>query len=87
MLEKYKMNLDTNVLWIIFWAIFWFPIAVMLVFLSATFESPEHRYRLEYNGSIFWLGFWLIVLFPIAILLLMVNGLTLCKHDLQAIAA
>lgn len=84
MLEKYKMSLETNILWIIFWAIFWFPIAVMLIFLGGTFSSPTHKHYIEYNGSIFWLGFWLILFFPIALLLLMVNGLTLCKQELIA---
>lgn len=80
MISKYKLHYGGSLFWLIFWAIFFFPMAVLFLYLNAQFESPETRYFFEYNGSVFWLGFWLIVFFPLAIVLLLLNGVTLCRQ-------
>ncbi|MEZ4818969.1 MAG: hypothetical protein R3A45_03385 [Bdellovibrionota bacterium] len=81
MLEKFSLKLNGSLFWIIFWAIFFFPIALILLFLNGEFTSNDHRYYFEYNGSTFWLCFWMLLLFPVAILLALINGITLCKAD------
>ncbi|MCB0271775.1 MAG: hypothetical protein KDD46_02040 [Bdellovibrionales bacterium] len=81
MLEKFSFKVDASLFWIIFWAIFFFPIALLLLFLNGEFSSTDHRYYIDYNGSTFWLCFWMIIFFPISILLIMFNGLTLCKES------
>lgn len=66
-----------SLFWVIFWAIFFFPIALVLLLTACSFQAGDKTYLIRYDGSRFWLGFWVLFFFPIAMILLFVNGLTL----------
>ncbi|MDP1835733.1 MAG: hypothetical protein Q8K75_07375 [Chlamydiales bacterium] len=72
--SEYQVKYNGSIPWLIFWAVIYFPVAIMLFFTGAYFRSNETYYSLTYNGSRFWLGFWLLVFFPVALLLLIAYG-------------
>lgn len=74
--SKFKLGYRGSILWLIFWLIFFFPIALVLLLTTSTFEIGSTIYHLDYEGSRFWLCFWTLVFFPIAFILLFVNGLS-----------
>lgn len=73
--RKFKLDYRGSVLWLIFWVIFFFPIALVLLLTTSTFEISNTVYHLDYEGSRFWLCFWTLVFFPVAFILLFANGL------------
>lgn len=72
-----KLQYTGSKFWLIFWCIFFFPVALTLLLTGAIFEMKGKRYSFLYRGSRFWLCFWVVVCFPIALLLLFLNGFTL----------
>jgi len=72
--KKFKLSYHGSLLWLIFWVIVFFPIALVLLFTDSSFELNESTYHLKYDGSKFWLCFWLLIFFPIAFLLIFLNG-------------
>ena len=80
MLEKYRLNYRGRLVWLIFWIIVFFPIALFLLFAEGEFLSPEEKLYFEYDGSRFWFGYWLLVFFPVALLLLALNGLAMVRQ-------
>lgn len=72
--KRAKVEYNGSCFWLIFWTIFFFPIALALLFSKSTFQINNSRYTFSYEGSPFWLCFWLIFFFPVAILLLFLNG-------------
>lgn len=77
--SKFQLKYSGSVGWLIFWAVVWFPIALLILLMNSKFQSRDLSYHLEYPGSLFWLGFWLIAFFPVTIILLVANGVTLVK--------
>jgi heme/copper-type cytochrome/quinol oxidase subunit 2 len=77
--SEYQVKYNGSIVWLIFWTIIFFPVAIMLFLTGAYFRSNDTLYTLHYPGSRFWLGFWIIVFFPIAILLLIAKGCTWTK--------
>lgn len=72
--KQFKMRYEGSLFWLIFWIIFFFPIALVLLFSDTTIKMDEKTYRLKYRGSVFWACFWMLFFFPIAFILLLVNG-------------
>ena len=70
----FKLHYNGSLFWLIFWVIFFFPIALILLLTSSTFRINQTTYQLEYEGSKYWLCFWILIFFPIAFLLLFLNG-------------
>lgn len=67
--------------WIVFWAIIFFPIALILLFSRGKFQGEGKSYSIEYTGSLAWLGFWCVVFFPIGFLLAVLNEVRLIPDD------
>lgn len=76
-----KLNYRGSFFWLIFWIIFFFPIALALLFTACSFDINDKSYIFEYDGSRFWLGFWVLFFFPIAFLLVFLNGVTVRIED------
>lgn len=74
--QKLKIQYRGSLLWMIFWIIVFFPIALVLFFTGTNFIKNETTYHLHYDGSKFWLCFWTLVFFPIAFILLFYNGIS-----------
>ncbi len=74
MASEYSIKYQGSLFWLIFWAIIFFPVALMLLATGTYYSGDGTQYRLKYNGSRFWLGFWIIVFFPISLLLLIYYG-------------
>jgi hypothetical protein len=72
---NYRVHYEGSWFWLIFWAIFFFPIALVLLLTKWSAEGNGKRIDCEYNGSRFWLGFWTLFFFPITIVLLINTGL------------
>ena len=79
--KKFYVTYAGSKFWPIFWAIIYFPVALVLFFSRSTFNINATSYSLKYNGSSFWLGFWTIVLFPIALILLLLNGVAAVSRE------
>lgn len=73
----FKLHYRGSIFWLIFWCIFFFPIAFVLLLTACSFDVNDKTYSITYDGSRFWLGFWVLVFFPVALLLLLVNGLSI----------
>jgi hypothetical protein len=73
---KTRLNYHGSLFWVIFWLIFFFPIAFVLLLTDSSFDYNEKTYNFHYNGSQFWLCFWVLIFFPVAFILLFVNGLS-----------
>lgn len=72
---NYRVRYEGSWVWLIIWAICFFPIALVLLLTKWSAEGGGKRTMCEYNGSRFWLGFWTLVFFPITIILLITNGI------------
>lgn len=72
-----KLHYRGSIFWLIVWGILFFPIALVLLFTSSSFELNDSTYNFQYEGSRFWLCFWVLAFFPIAFVLLFVNGYTI----------
>lgn len=77
--KRFKIHYHGSLFWLIFWIIFFFPIALVLFFTATDFEIGQTTYFLQYDGSRFWLCFWVLVFFPIAFVLLFLNGFSIKK--------
>ena len=76
-MKTFKLKYNYSIFWLIFFVIFFFPIALMLLMTGCTFEGQNVSYTVHYHGSRFWLGFWTLAFFPISLLLLIFNGVSL----------
>lgn len=85
--SKLSFQYSGSKFWVIFWAIVFFPIALVLLATGATFHGGGKSYRILYAGSRFWLGFWTLACFPIAFILMLVNGISLETEDFALNAA
>ncbi|WP_068469326.1 hypothetical protein [Candidatus Protochlamydia phocaeensis] len=74
--RRAKLQYRGSLVWLIFWLIVFFPIALVLLFTASAFELNQTTYDFQYNGSRFWLCFWILVFFPLAFLLLFINGIS-----------
>ncbi len=81
MAQHYRLRYTGSVVWLVIWAIVFFPIALVLLAVRGKFEGPEGTAYMKYDGSVFWLGFWTLFCFPVAIILVAVNGLTFVKEE------
>jgi len=79
--KKAKLNYEGSLFWLIFWAIIFFPIALVLFFTSCSFTLNQTTYSLHYEGCLFWPIFWAIVFFPISFVLLFLNTAAISKTD------
>jgi len=79
-----KMHYRGSIFWLIFWVIFFFPIALALLLTASSFQLNQTTYDITYGGSRFWLGFWVLCFFPIAFLLLFLNGISVRVEQLDA---
>ncbi len=79
--KKAKLNYNGSIFWLIFWAIIFFPIALILFFTRCSFTLNQRRYCLHYEGSIFWPIFWAIFFFPITFVLLFLNTAAISKPE------
>lgn len=75
--KRFKLHYRFSYLWLIFWFIVFFPVALVLLFTGTSFDLGESLYAIHYDGSRFWLGFWTLAFFPIAFLLLFLNGMSI----------
>lgn len=71
---NYRLHYNGSVGWLIFWAIFFFPIALVLLLTDWTAEASGRKISFQYAGSRGWLIFWVGFFFPISIFLLLNNG-------------
>ena len=69
-----KVHYQGSIFWLIFWCIFFFPVAFALLLTSSTFMLNQTTYSISYEGSKFWLCFWVLIFFPIALLLIALKG-------------
>lgn len=79
--KKVRLSYSGSKGWLIFWAIFLFPVAMVLMLTAAEFEYDQKSYRIQYDGSRGWLAFWTVCLFPIAIILFLLNGFQVIIHQ------
>ena len=63
-----------SLMWLLFWLIVLFPIAIVLFFTKFSFVNGSREIEVVYSGSRMWLCFWTILFFPVAIILGLVNG-------------
>lgn len=75
--KKLKLHYRFSLFWPIFWGIFFFPIALVLIFTGSDFLQGDKIYRFRYDGSRFWLCFWTLLFFPIAFILFFLNGFSI----------
>lgn len=75
--NRFRVQYRGSLLWLIFWIIIFFPIALALFFTACTFEMNRKIYYFTYSGSRLWLCFWVLAFFPIALILLLVNGISI----------
>jgi hypothetical protein len=71
---KCKIQYGGSIFWLVFWAILFFPVALVLLGTRGKFEWEGKTYWISYTGSVFWLAFWVIVFIPVGIILALVNG-------------
>lgn len=81
--NRFHLSYRGSLFWLIFWAILFFPIALVLLLTAVSFQAGKKTYHIDYEGSRFWLCFWVLFFFPIAIILLFVRGLSIKEknHD------
>jgi len=70
----YPLKYDGSIFWLIFFLIFWPPLAFFLLLMNARFVKTDSIFYLRYRGSWGWVIFWAILLFPIAILIMAIRG-------------
>jgi len=78
---KFKIHYRYSLLWLIFWIIVFFPIALVLLLTGVGFETEKRIYHIVYDGSRGWLAFWTLVFFPIAFVLLFLNGISVVRME------
>lgn len=81
--KQFKVHYNGSLLWLIFWIIVFFPIALVLLFTAISFEVGDSTYSIKYDGSRFWLGFWTLVFFPVAFILIFLNGYTVSSEEIN----
>ena len=69
-----------NLFFLIFFAIVFLPIGVLLMIKNGWVVNAGSSYSLRYHGSWGWLYFWGIVCFPVAFLLLMLKGIDVIEE-------
>lgn len=74
MTANYRFNYGGSLGWLVVWAIFFFPVAIVLLLTNWEAEGNGKKILCCYNGSRGWLAFWTIIFFPIAFVLLLQNG-------------
>lgn len=79
-MNKFRIRYRYPIVWLIVFALLFFPIAIELFCTGVTFETDKATYSVVYYGSRFWLGFWTLVFFPVAIILFIVNGAGIVKN-------
>jgi hypothetical protein len=79
--RKIKIQYGGSIPWLVFWAIIWFPAALILIATSGKFDLEGKTHFIRYDGSRGWLIFWVIIMFPIAILLMLLNGVALITQN------
>jgi len=79
-MTKFKINYLGSYFWLLFWAIFFFPLAIALLTTKSTIIYGDMLYGISYNGSRFWFCFWTVVFFPIALILLITQGFSVRKE-------
>jgi hypothetical protein len=72
--QKFRLEYDGSVGWLVFWAIVLFPVALVLLLTAGRFTMNGKVFAIRYDGSRGWLAFWLVVFFPVGLILLFVNG-------------
>ncbi len=72
--QKVRFSYSGSMVWLIFWLIVWFPVALVFLVCDLGLELRGTTYRIQYDGSRFWLAFWSLAFFPIALLLGALNG-------------
>lgn len=72
-----KVQYSGSVFWLIFWAIIFFPVALVLLMTGGTFTKDGSISSIQYDGSRNWLCFWTLICFPIAIILVLINGFSI----------
>jgi hypothetical protein len=72
--QKFRLEYDGSVGWLVFWAIVLFPVALVLLSTASKFTMNGRSYAIRYDGSRGWLAFWMVVFFPVGLILLFVNG-------------
>lgn len=89
MIEKKRLKIEYggSKFWLIFWVIFFFPIAFVLLLTGGRYTNHGETHSIEYDGSVFWLGFWTMVCFPICFILLAINGISLVSEKADQIPA
>lgn len=70
----FRLQYRASKFWLVFWCIFCFPIALVLLLTASTCRIKQTTYYLNYDGSRFWLCFWVVVFFPVAFVLWFSNG-------------
>jgi hypothetical protein len=80
---RVKLHYGGSLFWLIFWAVVFFPVALVLLLTSAQFDLNDCRYIFKYDGSRGWLAFWVVVCFPLAFVLLFYNGFTFRSETRQ----
>ena len=72
--KRIKLDYQYSKFWLILWAIFFFPVALVLLFTGSRFSTENKTYSIRYEKSRFWLCFWTLCFFPVALLLIFLNG-------------
>jgi hypothetical protein len=81
--KRFKVHYSGSIIWLIFWIIVFFPVALALLFTAISFEVGGISYSIQYDGSRFWLGFWTLVFFPVAFILIFINGYTVLTKKID----
>ncbi|MCC6278932.1 MAG: hypothetical protein IT289_13550 [Oligoflexia bacterium] len=79
--KKLKLDYQGSIPWLIFWAIVFFPVALVLLLTGAKFDHEGKTYHIQYDGSRGWLCFWTVACFPVTFALILLNGITLVIDD------
>ena len=72
-----RIHYHGSIFWLLFWCIFFFPIAFAMLLTSGEFVLNQKSYMIKYDGSKFWLCFWVLFFFLLSLVLLFVNGVAL----------
>jgi hypothetical protein len=83
---RFKLHYRASKFWLVFWCIFCFPIALVLLLTASAYTVNQTIYNLKYDGSRFWLCFWVFVFFPIAFILLFLNGFSARTEKPEAVS-
>lgn len=81
--QKIRMEYSGSKGWLIFWFIFFFPVAVALFVTGGAFEMGGKRHSIRYEGSRNWLAFWALVFCPVSVVLLFLNGFSVVTDEVK----